>query len=104
MFVLLGAKQLLHKTFQAGQRWEFIKETRKHAFEQESGQEKRKKTRSRPRKQPRKKYKKKLSFFLDRRERVFFFFSYFIVFFYKISPQDLSIQLFLSQQLSVNNL
>ena len=49
------------------------KKTRKHAFDQESGQEK----------------MKKLSFFLDRflgRELVFLLFSYFLVFFFKFPP------------------
>ena len=58
--------------------------------------EKRKKTRSRPKKRPRK--KEKLSSFLDRfldkslgRERIFFFFSFFLVIFYEFIPQELLI-------------
>ena len=62
------------------------KKTRKHAFDQESDQEKktkRKKTRSRPRKKNVNRQEKKRE---NTYKKNFLFFSYFLVFFYRFSP------------------
>ena len=69
------------------------KKTRKHTLDQESDQEKKDNGQEKKHaldQESDQEKNRKLSFFLDRflgRERVFFLYSYFLVFFYKFSPQ-----------------
>ena len=77
-------------------RWEFIKENKKTRFQPRKRSRKKKKVRKHALNQESDQEEKKNNFFLfvfDHflgRELVFFLFSYFLVFFYKFSPQQSS--------------